>query len=75
MKDAFDLKKTIQEVFPFVLLGFGFLVFLNYGHLILSSWCIHLHYVEFFQATHLAEAVGAGMGGSFQGFVKRVFQR
>ncbi|XP_068344447.1 uncharacterized protein [Pyrus communis] len=38
VKDAFDLKKTIQE------------------------------------ATYLAEAVGAGMGTSFQGFVKRVFQ-
>jgi ubiquinone biosynthesis protein COQ9 len=39
VKDAFDLKKTIQE------------------------------------ATYLAEAVGAGMGSSFQGFVKSVFQR
>ncbi|KAM1175733.1 hypothetical protein ACFXTH_028151 [Malus domestica] len=38
VKDAFDLKKTIQE------------------------------------ATYLAEAVGAGMGTSFQGFVKRVFR-
>ncbi|KAL5572328.1 hypothetical protein UlMin_021925 [Ulmus minor] len=38
VKDAFDLKKTIQE------------------------------------AKYLAEAVGAGMGGSFQGFVKRAFE-
>ncbi|CAB4268714.1 unnamed protein product [Prunus armeniaca] len=38
VKDAFDLKKTVQE------------------------------------ATYLAEAVGAGMGTSLQGFVKRVFQ-
>ncbi|GMN52960.1 hypothetical protein TIFTF001_022098 [Ficus carica] len=38
VKDAFDLKKTIQE------------------------------------AKYLAEAVGAGMGGSLQGFVKKVFQ-
>ncbi|GMI83909.1 hypothetical protein like AT1G19140 [Hibiscus trionum] len=39
VKDAFDLKKTIQE------------------------------------ATYLAEAVGAGMGSSLQGFVGKVFQR
>ncbi|KAJ6746556.1 UBIQUINONE BIOSYNTHESIS PROTEIN COQ9 MITOCHONDRIAL [Salix koriyanagi] len=39
VKDAFDLKKTIQE------------------------------------AMYMAEAVGAGMGNSFQGFVKQVFQR
>ncbi|CAI0448150.1 unnamed protein product [Linum tenue] len=39
VRDAFDLKKTIQE------------------------------------ATYLAEAVGAGMGNSFQGFVKKVLQR
>ncbi|XP_059431929.1 uncharacterized protein LOC132165404 [Corylus avellana] len=38
VRDAFDLKKTIQE------------------------------------ATYLAEAVGAGMGSSLQGFVKKVFQ-
>ncbi|KAJ0030849.1 hypothetical protein Pint_13534 [Pistacia integerrima] len=39
VKDAFDLKKTIQE------------------------------------AKYLAEAVGAGMGGSLQGFVNKIFQR
>ncbi|XP_039018095.1 ubiquinone biosynthesis protein COQ9, mitochondrial-like isoform X2 [Hibiscus syriacus] len=39
VKDAFDLKKTLQE------------------------------------ATYLAEAVGAGMGSSLQGFVGKVFQR
>ncbi|CAN0901206.1 Ubiquinone biosynthesis protein COQ9, mitochondrial [Linum grandiflorum] len=39
VRDAFDLKKTIQE------------------------------------ATYLAEAVGAGMGNSLQGFVKKVLQR
>uniref|UniRef100_A0A2P2J9J7 Ubiquinone biosynthesis protein n=1 Tax=Rhizophora mucronata TaxID=61149 RepID=A0A2P2J9J7_RHIMU len=38
VKDAFDLKNTIQE------------------------------------AKYLAEAVGAGMGSSLQGFVRRVFQ-
>ncbi|KAA0055761.1 hypothetical protein IC582_003150 [Cucumis melo] len=39
LKDAFDIKKTIQE------------------------------------AKYLAEAVGAGMGNSFQGFVGKLFQR
>lgn len=39
VKDAFDLKKSIQE------------------------------------AMYMAEAVGAGMGNSFQGFVGRVFRR
>ncbi|XP_044464191.1 ubiquinone biosynthesis protein COQ9, mitochondrial [Mangifera indica] len=39
VRDAFDLKKTIQE------------------------------------AKYLAEAVGAGMGGSIQGFVNKIFQR
>jgi ubiquinone biosynthesis protein COQ9 len=31
--------------------------------------------VTLLQAMYMAEAVGAGMGNSFQGFVRRVFQR
>jgi hypothetical protein len=33
-----------------------------------------LHCGELLQATYLAEAVGAGMVSSLQGFVKRVFR-
>lgn len=31
--------------------------------------------IEVMQAKYLAEAVGAGMGNSFQGFVGKLFQR
>ncbi|KAJ6993545.1 hypothetical protein NC653_016625 [Populus alba x Populus x berolinensis] len=61
VKDAFDLKKSIQEV-----VSFSFL------------WCSISTYFGNFglswegKAMYMAEAVGAGMGNSFQGFVGRL---
>jgi hypothetical protein len=78
VKDAFDLKKTIQEVFTLdSFLVLGSYIFLNYDHLGMLMLALYntVHCGEFLQATYLAEAVGAGMGSSFQGFVKSVFQR
>ena len=75
MKDAFDLKKSIQEVFSLA----SFLVLNSFIFLIMTIWeywhCTKLFIVvSFLQAQYLAEAVGAGMGSSLQGFVKRAFR-
>lgn len=75
MKDAFDLKKSIQEVFSLA----SFLVLNSFIFSIMIIWeCWHCTklfiVVSFLQAQYLAEAVGAGMGSSLQGFVKRAFR-
>ena len=75
MKDAFDLKKSIQEVFSLA----SFLVLNSFIFSIMTIWeCWHCTklfiVVSFLQAQYLAEAVGAGMGSSLQGFVKRAFR-
>lgn len=70
VKDAFDMKKTIQEVlclrdstlFPdmFIMSGKNGLI---------------LEFAFSLQAKYLAEAVGAGMGSSLQGFVGKILQK
>ena len=75
MKDAFDLKKSIEEVFSLAsFLVLGSYIFLNYDHLGMLALYKLFIAVSFLQAQYSAEAVGAGMGSFLQGFVKRAFR-
>ena len=71
MKDALDLKKTIQEVVsPSIPFPFSFFLKSFFGKI---RVCFKiLNEMTLLQAKYLAEAVGAGMGSSLQGFVGRV---
>lgn len=62
MRDAFDLKKTVQEV------NFISSCLLCDDALGRSSSSVFSQ-----QARYFAEAVGAGMGKSMEGFMKTVF--
>ena len=88
VKDAFDLKKTIQEVIlipEFVtVIGPSSFLFeqcpsqVSYFNYFEISCLVHSGISainDIFQAQHLAEAVSAGLGNSFQGFVGKVFRR
>lgn len=69
VKDSFDLSKTYQEVFP---LAFSF-VFLFFPF---QQRCHNdlQHYQHLcWQAKYLAEAVTAGMGITWPGFMKKAF--
>ena len=78
VRDAFDLKKTFQEVvYLHHHCHIEFLIFFLHFWVFWEVQDFHLtpqRVVEFLQAKYLAEAVGAGMGSSLQGFMRRVFQ-
>lgn len=66
VRDAFDFKKSVQEVMC------TFKVTRE------SWWTIVDRVSEFsliLQAQYLAEAIGAGMGNSLQGFMNSVFKK
>lgn len=76
VKDAFNIKKTIQEV---ILMLLQWLVPQLFQISIISKyqawWIPGFLSHHNFQAQSLAEAVSVGLGNSFQGFVGKVFQR
>ena len=65
VRDAFDLKKTFQEVVSLVIYMISYIHMYTHLDFNLCIW------VNIFQVKYFAEAVGAGVGGSFQGFMKK----
>lgn len=79
IKDALDLQKTFQEV-AYCELKLHHHIHDLFHHVSCPQpWyqvltCLNWNHFFFPQAAYLAEAVGAGMGGTVQGVLNRVFQ-
>jgi hypothetical protein len=75
IKDALDLQKTFQEVghpVPKLHHHPSYFVMCHVASLVSSIDLLNQTIPS--QAAYLAEAVGAGMGGTVQGVLNRVFQ-